>query len=381
MQTKSQRLLEFDFLRVLAMAMMIIGHAFFDLVKPNLYSIDNSPWVEWNFLRSLTAPIFLFVSGFVQIFANKREASGVLKKDIAIKRVKTIALLYFLGYYLQLPAQNVYHIPFVEQIYLERFYQVNILPLISSFYVILLLLFIFTRQNRVLGWICFSLAMINFLTLPIARQIDWFGFLPAPIAPYFSYQKGSYFTIFPYLGYFLFGSAFGCLIISKPDSERRRKIILYSFVFSLITIIIGLIAGFGFEKADLTFKIWKNFSIGYSFIRLSFVLLLICIVTFVFKLITPRQTFSKIVTILGKNSLIVYACHLVILYGLPWYASFARVYFRKFEILESFLLSFLVLVASFGIVFLVETLGNKNEKYKTILKYGVLSALIMLVLV
>ena len=57
-----QRLLFVDIVRAYACVMMVFGHTFNDLLNESIR--QTVLFAEWQHFRGLTAPTFLFVSGF-----------------------------------------------------------------------------------------------------------------------------------------------------------------------------------------------------------------------------------------------------------------------------------------------------------------------------
>ncbi len=381
MEKQSQRLDYLDLMRVIAMMMMILGHSFFDLAQPNLYSITIFPWNIWEFLRGLTAPIFLFISGTVQVFANKR-IEGKVSNDIVTKRIKTALFLIFLGYFLNFPVQKAFHIFFVDKSTLIPFLQVNILQLIGLTLIWLLLYFIFTKNNIKLGVISFFTGIIIFGLTPFVHLIDWYQFLPMPIAPYFSLNKGSYFPIFPFSGFLFLGAAFGTYLEKFPLQYRAKVIIKKGFLFGFISLALGIPLYFIIDSLHLPFYDPNKGNPGMSVIRLSLVLLLLsALVAFYEKFLNKIQFVRSSARTLGKNALIVYIVHIFILYGLPWYPGLATLFPRQFGILESFALSFLVMFLSFGIIFEFEKFASQRKILKPLFKYGFVSIFLLLSLV
>ena len=64
----NSRLFVLDLARCIAMIMMIQGHTLDALTDPQLLDIHAFPWNIWNFIRGLTAPVFLIVSGDHNLF-------------------------------------------------------------------------------------------------------------------------------------------------------------------------------------------------------------------------------------------------------------------------------------------------------------------------
>ncbi|MEJ5286117.1 MAG: hypothetical protein CH6_4365 [Candidatus Kapaibacterium sp.] len=377
----SQRLVFLDLMRVIAMVMMILGHSFFDLVRPNYVDISQFPWNIWDFVRGLTAPVFLVVSGIVQVFANKR-IEGKLPKEIVYKRLRTALLLIFLGYFLYFPVQKAFHIFFQSKNTLIPFFQVNILQLIGVTLIWVLFYFLVTKNNRQLGVVSLVTGIAIFVLTPVVHLVDWFKILPIWLAPYFSLEKGSYFTIFPFSGFLFLGIAFGTYLERFSLEERAEIIIKKGLEYGAILLPIGILTFFFINSFNFSFYDVFKANTGMSLIRLSLVLILLASLVWLYqKYLVNFPWIKQISLTLGKNSLFVYIVHLVILYGLPWYPSFASIYYRKFGIAESFALSFLVVIISFTLVFLYEKFMSERKLLKYYFKYGTITLLFLLLFI
>lgn len=382
MNEKKQRLVALDLARILAMGMMVVGHSFFDLAQPHSYNIGEFPWNFWEFARGLTAPLFLFISGIVQVFANKRDSNGKLPQTIVHRRVRTAFLLIFIGYFLNFPVRQAYHFLVVDKIVLIPFFQVNILQLIGFSLLFVVVLFSIIRNNRTLGIVTFLLGLLILVFNPLVHLVDWYEILPLPIAPYFSLAKGSYFTIFPFSAFLLFGVSFGAFLQRFEPETRYKNILKFGSLFGLILLPVGLIVYFAISHLNLPFFDAFKGNPGMSIIRLSLVLFIISLIVLTHLLYLKKfPIVENISTTLGKNSLFIYVIHLLLLYGLPWYSGLATTFGKTLSIAESFFCSFAILAISFALVFIFEYFGSKEKLAKPILKYGLISLSILLLIV
>ncbi len=378
---QSQRLVYLDLMRVVAMVMMIMGHSFFDLVRPSLVNLSEFPWFVWEFLRGLTAPLFLFISGIVQVFANKR-IDHKLPKETIYKRIRIALLLIFLAYFLNFPVQKAFHLIFQSKQNLIPFFQVNILQIIGLTLLWILLYFSFTKNNQQLGKISLWTGIFIFALTPLVHLIDWYNILPLPIAPYFSLEKGSYFTIFPFSGFTFFGVAFGTYLERFELHQRANVIVKLGFKLLMIFLPLGIAVYFLINSFSLPFYDVYKANSGMSIIRLACVLALLSFFVLLYqKYLHNFNSIQKVSTTLGKNALFVYVLHLIILYGLPWYPGFATIYNRTLDVIPSFAISLTIVFISFSIVFIFEDSVSKKRFLKPIFRYGVVSLLILLMLV
>ncbi|MBI3259780.1 MAG: DUF1624 domain-containing protein, partial [Ignavibacteriae bacterium] len=127
--SKSSRLFILDLARCIAMIMMVQGHTIDALTHPQILNTAEFPWNIWNFVRGLTAPIFLMVSGAVHVFSMKSEPSGRMNSDTMIRRVRWALLLISVGYLLVFPANRIFDLPFLNYDAWRLFFQANILQL------------------------------------------------------------------------------------------------------------------------------------------------------------------------------------------------------------------------------------------------------------
>ncbi|MBM4151193.1 MAG: DUF1624 domain-containing protein, partial [Ignavibacteria bacterium] len=124
---KKHRLFALDLARLMAMLMMMQGHTIDALVQPQLMHLDEFPWNVWQFMRGLTAPIFLIVSGTVHVFAMKRNELGAMSEETRKRRMNWAWIILLCGYMLVFPANRLIDLPFVQPDALAMFFQVNIL--------------------------------------------------------------------------------------------------------------------------------------------------------------------------------------------------------------------------------------------------------------
>lgn len=378
---KNQRLVALDFLKIIAMSMMIMGHSFFDIANPKFYDVNVFPWNVWFFFRGLTAPIFLFISGFVQVFANKRDENGNLLPNTLYKRIRTALLLLFIGYSLNFPARRAFDIFFIDKSYLSFFYQVNILHLFGVLLLLLVLLYKLTRNNRTLGYISLAFSILVIALNAWVHLVDWFKILPSFIASYLSLKGGSYFPFFPFAAFFFIGVAFATYIQNYPPEVHYEKIFHSAIKVAFVLLPIGVSIYPVINIFDLPFYDLFKANPGMSIIRFSLTLIILCFVVFLFNRFPKLNQLNRFITTLGKNALFIYLFHLLILYGLPWYGGIVSILGLKLGIIQSFILSFLIMILSFVTVFIFEEINRRIKLFSTVFKFGSISLAILLLLI
>ncbi|MCX8054129.1 MAG: DUF1624 domain-containing protein [Ignavibacteria bacterium] len=364
----SSRLTALDFTRFFAMIMMMQGHVIYELASPNTIDYSTFGWSVWNFIRGLTAPTFLFISGAVNVFANKRLEDGSLGKDIIWKRIKIAIMLLIIGYLLVFPAAKVYDLQFVSEDSWRIFFSVNILQLFSVSLLLLLTLFIVTKNNKKLGYVSLFLALLIVFASPFVHKVHWFDYLPEFFAAYLSSEHGSLFPVFPFSAYLLFGASFGVWLQSIDRNRRNEFLMKTCWKIGVPTILIGYPMMLLFNKVDVPFVDVMRVSPGFFFIRIGLVLTIISIMTYIYNLTKPL---GKYYSMFGKKAIYIYVIHLMLIYGSPISVGLAK-YFRSQLTLEySILAALFVIFATLGIVYLYEHTTTKYKYPKVVFRYAV----------
>ncbi|HOK13709.1 MAG TPA: heparan-alpha-glucosaminide N-acetyltransferase domain-containing protein [Candidatus Kapabacteria bacterium] len=364
----SSRLTALDFTRFFAMIMMMQGHVIYELASPNTIDYSTFGWSVWQFIRGLTAPTFLFISGAVHIFANKRLEDGSLGRNIVWKRIKIALMLMLIGYLLVFPAARVYDLQFVSEDTWITFFSVNILQLFSVSLLLLLTLFIITKNNKTLGYLSLILAFIIVFASPFVHKVHWFDYLPEFFAAYLSSEHGSLFPVFPFSAYLLFGASFGVWLQNIEREKRNDFLMKTCWKIGLPTIIIGYPMMMLFSKVSVPFIDVMRVNPGFFFIRIGLVLTIISLMTYLYNLTKPL---GKYYSMFGKRAIYIYVIHLMLIYGSPISAGLAK-YFRSQLSLEySILAALFVIGATLAIVYLYEQVINQHKYPKLVFRYAV----------
>lgn len=376
--SSSSRLVMLDMVRCFAMVMMIQGHVISDLTLPSSIHPGEFPWDLWNFFRGITAPLFLTVSGIVQVFANKRNEDGIVSPQIVDKRIRMAFFLIALGYLLVFPAKRIYHLPFIDSSTWTAFFQINILQLIGVSLLINAILFKYTKSNKSFGLFALILGIISFGLAPIVLSNNMFSILPNFITPYFSMDMGSIFTVFPFAGFMLLGAAFGSLLQSVESSRVSKKLLQYSAITAVSLLILSFPVYYLIESLDLRFVDMLKGNSGYSILRLGVVFVIIAIATIIF----PKfEKLSKYFSVFGRKSLFVYVIHLVIIYGTPWSSSFSQVFQRSLPLEITITFAIATIIISFGVAWYYEQSVKVYPGSKFLYKYSIGTAIAFLLLV
>jgi uncharacterized membrane protein len=355
----TQRINSLDLTRILAMVFMIQGHVIYALASPEAVNVQVFPWDVWNYLRGLTAPIFLTVSGAVQVFANKRDEYGKLPKKTVFRRFRMGLILMLIGYTMMFPAERVWDIFFLPASAWSIFFQVNILQLIGISLILLLGIFLFTRNDRELGILSLIFALtITFLT-PTVLDFDWFIILPEFMAAYLSSWKGSIFPIFPFTAFVFYGAAIGSFLKQIGPEKRTKTIIYWGIPAGAVFFSIGYLYNYFTGSGSFSGLTLSN--VGVHFIRFGMVLGVFSISALIYLL---TSGLSKYYSIFSKRALFIYVIHLFLLYGTVFFNGLARIAPNSLGLADTLIAVFAIEAISLGTAYFYEYAVRKYPNAK-----------------
>ncbi len=348
-----KRLIFLDIERAYACLVMVFGHTFDSILHESYRS--NVLFQNYQFFRGLTAPTFLFISGFAFFYATnlKWEKFHTLSSNL-YKRIRRIIYLLIIGYLLHFPFKNPLKI--FSSLNFERFHSwmnTDILQCIAAILFIMHTAIFLLKKRKYFLRFNFLLLFTSFL---LYKQI-WFLFFKYPNFPlsyYFSSYLGSIFPIIPWIGFFSLGIIFSYYYTKTKGKNWERnflRIAIPSFLISFTT--------------SLYFKnIEYNGPLSgaiYLFMKWSLVLMIFSIIGIAVK--NLKKSYKLIITA-GNETLTIYWLHLVIVYGSAWNRGLYH-YIGKKNPLETLAIFFLVFIFSLSIVVLKNLLKSNFKKIKT----------------
>ena len=338
------RILALDFIRLAAIVLMIQGHTLDALMDPARIDLGTFRWNAWMHLRGLTAPLFLLVSGAATVLGIRFEADGRVARALVRRRRRTALMVLGLGYLLLFPAARIFDLPFLTADIWRGFFQVNILT--ANGVTLLLLTALLDRTRSVRRYAAWSLALglLVFLAAPGVTALDWFAWLPEPVAAYLSFQHGSTFPLFPTSGYMFMGVGLGAVLREAPADRRERLFRHVCLGIAAASLGLGLLAS-QLPPGWLPRHDPTRVGYAYSFGRLGVALLVLTLLAWV---VERRPRFAAALVPLGQASLMAYVGHLLLLYGTPWHRGLADLWPRTLDLGPAVLSVVLVGGLTFG---------------------------------
>ncbi len=313
---KPGRLQFIDAFRGWAVLVMIETHVVNATLRPDL--TETVLFKVVNFVNGLVAPAFLFASGLTFAIATHRKIDDYLAfRPALFKQLARLGLLFIIGYGLHIPKFEYHHLRYETGVVAwNNFWQVDVLQCIGMTLVLLILVLLVLRSERRL-YVAAAAVLGGVLILtPFVWQIDFWTLFPIPVAEYFNGRHASLFPLLPWSAFVLAGALTGYYLLQSPPwkgdhgltGARMTTLSLFAVGVVLFSFALHPVAHLLYPSYDY----WKT-SPSFVLLRVGLVTLLLAGGYYWEKRrgISP----SSVVTISGRESLLVYATHLMLLYG------------------------------------------------------------------
>jgi len=338
-------------MRAFAVLMMVQGHTIDTFLGDEYRSFDSTLFNIWYTIRGFTAPIFMFTSGVAFTYLLRLNPNPFNQNPRVIKGVHRFVILVLTGYLLRFPTHLIFDFSDVTHEQWLVFFTVDALHLIGFGLLFVLCLSYISEKFRLSHYLTFSLgASFFFFLYLIMDKINWANYLPIPFAAYLYHGTGSLFPFFPWAGYLISGGILGLYLAKNPKAFLLEKFSIKLFAFGVASLIICYSVHL-FEDSFYGVKVFWTDNLALIFYRLGMILLLNSAMAYIALRI---KTIPEIVQQVGKNTLLVYVVHVIILYGSIWIPGFGMFYSKTLNIPLSILAAILLIVLMFGMVSFVE---------------------------
>ncbi len=361
------RFLFIDLLRGLAVFVMIEVHVVNALLLPSLRTGDF--YLVLNFINGLVAPSFIFIAGFAFAIAARRKWSDYIKPSRPLFiQIRRLGIIILIGYVLHLPVFSFRKLVFesTPQMW-EKFFQADVLHCIGVSLLFLQLLVLLFKRERWVYTTAGVFGLILVFSAPLAWMKDFSEIIPLPLAAYINNVHYSLFPLFPWSGYLMAGAVTSYFFIRMNESGQSP------LFMRRVSILAGAMIAIGIIFEILPFSIypvvdfWRT-SPQFFFIRLGIVILLLA------GLWRGEQKFhygGSFLTRFGQESLIVYATHLMLIYGsVLGDRSIATIVGMTQGYGMSFLLSAGLVVLMIGLAYLWHWLKRDHTTIVRVIRWG-----------
>ena len=359
---QKHRIIFIDLIRAFAVLQMVQGHTIDVLLAEGSRNPELPIYAVWHFMRGMTAPIFMFTAGIVFTYLFRSVKKPFNDNPRVKKGIKRGLLLITIGYLLRYPTSTLIDFSRVSEGSWKIFFAVDVLHLIGvSLLVVLFLLFISEKFKLNNYFVFAATAALVFFSSPFIYNINWVSFMPEPLAGYFYPAAGSPFPFFPWAGYVIAGGVLGSYLARHPMVFKTARFSLMLVLFGALFILISILSDFVFKYFNLPVYI-SQASPGLIMFRVGFVLLLNAVVSYIALRVERIPGF--LITF-GRNTLLIYVVHLLILYGSAWNPGINKLWAKSFNGWEAFGAAVLMLSLMTLMVFYLHKLKMKNKELVT----------------
>jgi uncharacterized membrane protein len=293
-----------DWMRGLAILVMIECHTFNSFTRLDLR--DGGPYVLSQFIGGMAAPLFLFMAGMTMGFQMEslelRQPDRLRRWLISLKRAAYILAIAFAFRF----TNWLFSVPHAG---LRELTKVDILNCMGVGMAVLAALAVFASRERT-RFAAASAVLIAAVS-PVLANLSWSG-TPPLLQEYLVPGQGrGHFPFFPSVSYIAFGLATGT-IVKRAAADRFERLMEWSGLIGFGMILIGQY----FSNIPYSLYTHANFwtdSPSLIVIRVG-ICLLIMAGSYLWTEYCAGARWSWMQA-LGKNSLMVYWIHVMIVYG------------------------------------------------------------------
>ena len=306
------RIVTVDLARVLAIMLMIQGHTLDVLLAPAYR--HGFAFNCWVFLRGLTAPTFLLLSGFSFSLSTMRRWDSYLYLSSSVwRRLRRFGSFILLGYAMHLPGRSLQDFRMLDAAGWQSGLQVDVLQCIGLTLIMLQFLVLAAGSHRRFAMLAIGSAIFIVAVSPLVWAMDWSGHVPSFFAPYLNDRTGSLFPLFPWSAYVFAGAGAGCVWV-QCHSSRGLLLARTLSVGAPLLILTGLLLEYGAVRVYGNADFWRA-SPSLFLVRVGCVGVLLGIVRHVESTLRiPGRALHS----LARESLFIYFVHVCVLYGSIW---------------------------------------------------------------
>lgn len=356
------RVIFIDLMRAIAVIQMVQGHTVNVLLANNLRIEDLPVYAVWHFLRGMTAPIFMFTAGTVFTYLFRSVKKHFSENYRVKKGIRRALLLLFIGYLLRYPSWTIIDFSQVTPEAWQSFFIVDVLQLIGISLLILLMILFVVEKFKLNYTLTFTItALVIFFISPFTEITNWNELLPAPLAAYFYSRAGSLFPIFPWAGYVISGAVLGSYLAQNPMVFKSAR-------FSMLMGIIGIMLMISSFLSDILLTYFSvnivdpQVASDTIFLRIGFVLTLTSIVSYISLKV---EHIPHLIILIGRNTLLIYVVHLIILYGSIWTPGLGLIIGPSLSGWQSFFAAIVMIALMTLMVLIIHKLKIRNKELVT----------------
>lgn len=377
-----KRRIEFiDLLRGWAVIVMIETHVFNATLIP---AIADSPLFQViKFINGLVAPTFLFASGMAYAVTTRRKINDYLSFGWPLfRQLGRLLFVLLIGYSLHIPKFNYYHLRYeVGETAWQIFWQVDVLQCIAASLLFLQVMLLILRSERRLYAVTTGASLLILFATPFIWGIEFRAILPVPLAAYVNGMHESLFPLFPWSAFLFVGAIAGYAYLRAKDAAQERpggdpvgRTMKTAAIIGLIIIAASFPLHLLSVHVYPTYDYWL-FSPAFTLLRLGIVLIL-CGGMYRFEQ-TRGVSRSSFVALMGRESLLVYATHLLLVYGKFGTFTFTDRVQRSFGYPEAVLTTLTLIGLMYALAYVWGRLKSGSLRMRRLVQATVLACFVL----
>jgi uncharacterized membrane protein len=308
---KSARIKYIDYLRAWSVLFMIFSHVKDVILLPELKG--SVLFYVTSFIEGLVAPAFLFAAGAsFSIIMMKRKTEILSYKLPAFKQLGRALQIIIIAYALHLPFRTMHQcMTIMTENQLIMFFRSDILHVIGIGLILCQLFFLITRKENIFFSLLISISILIIIITPFIWDYDFRQLFPLGIATFFNPKYFAVFPLFHWLSYLFLGSVIMYYLQQNANKGKEDFFLKRICIAGIIFILMGTIPELLKIETTPYYNFWKS-SPNIFFIRIGFIFVLL----YSFHYFEKRFKYNmKIFGVFGRESLLVYVLHLILVYG------------------------------------------------------------------
>lgn len=335
---------------------MIQGHVFDAVLSTGVKA--HRLYYLHDFFHGFVAPAFLFASGIAfGVSTMKRWEEHITWSNPVRSRVRRFLGLIAIGYALHLPyfsLRKTLSTASADQ--LKSLFQSDVLQCVGVTLLLLQIGVLLVKDRKAFTWAAAGAAALIILVSPLTWSARFSDYLPVAIASYLSPENGSWFPLFPWAAYLVFGAVAGAVVANygKPDD---LALMLKGGALSLGILFVAWAAMYLPFEMYPAHDFWKSNPTMFL-VRLGAVGVVASCIFVVGYGLKWSQSPPRTALIIGRESLFIYILHLLFVYGSVLNRGLAQRVGPTLSLLEA--------IGAFALVFaLVALIAALWHKLKT----------------
>lgn len=301
-------------MRAIAIGMMLFGHTMQHYLAEPWRSSEF--WQRYQFVRGVTSTMFLLVSGFSFAIATYKYWEDYLKWSPRLAgRLRRVALLFFLGYFLNIWAPTLSQsIAYATPERIERFLGFGILQNVGVGLLLLHTLVAAARTKTRFVLFAGAALLLIVAAAPLTYSSGFHSASPGWITAMLNMHGRSLFPVVPWTGYMLVGALLGhAFALARDESAKARVFVVASACAVLLFVWEALVRSpSGLELFPYA-GAWPH-TPGFFFARLGCAML---VLSGLYALNRKAVVAPNLSLALSRETLFVYFSHIYVVYTAP----------------------------------------------------------------